>query len=113
MRDGFTRAPTGGFGRIGVALSISYSQQGFSASDMGSRFSLRATDAHKPESLLVSELSQRVLVLRRVIGKPPGRVERLVAYSTFARISMPMTTDPLVEGSKNIRTSEAAPVKSR
>src|SRR5215216_4598056 len=62
MRDGFPRAPSGSPGRVGVALSISDSQQGFSASDMGSRFSLRATDAHKPESLLVSELSQRVFL---------------------------------------------------
>ena len=63
MRDGFTRVAPRGFGRIGVALSISDDEQGFSASDMGSRFSLRATDAHKPDLLLVSELSQRVFLV--------------------------------------------------
>ena len=60
MRDDFPRAPTGGFGRIGVAVSVGDSQQGLSASDMGSSFSLGATDAPKPESLLVGKVSQRV-----------------------------------------------------
>jgi len=62
MRDGFPRAPSGSPGRIGVAVSVGHGEQGFSASDMGSRFSLLATDAHKPDSLLVSELSQRVFL---------------------------------------------------
>src|SRR5215218_2615521 len=33
---------------------------------------------------------------RRLIGKPPGEVEELAAYSTFAGIATPMATDPLV-----------------
>src|SRR5215207_10678245 len=33
---------------------------------------------------------------RRLIGKPPGEVEELAAYSTFARIATSMSSDPLV-----------------
>src|SRR5215204_7613303 len=44
--------------------------------------------------------------LRRVIAKPPGQVERLVAYSTFARISMPMTSDPLEAVREGSNTGE-------
>src|SRR5215218_3680715 len=99
MRDGFPRAPSGSPGRIGVAVSVGDGEQGFSASDMGSRFSLRATDAHKPESRSWSVSFRRGSFWRRLIGKPPGEVEELAAYSTFAGIATPMATDPLVLGS--------------
>src|SRR5215207_4784443 len=96
MRDGFPRAPSGSPGRIGVAVSVGDGEQGFSASDMGSRFSLRATDAHKPESRSWSVSFRRGSFWRRLIGKPPGEVEELAAYSTFARIATSMSSDPLV-----------------
>src|SRR5215216_7529348 len=95
MRDGFPRAPSGSPGRIGVAVSVGDGEQGFSASDMGSRFSLRATDAHKPESRSWSVSFRRGSFWRRLIGKPPGEVEELAAYSTFARIATSMSSDPL------------------
>jgi hypothetical protein len=47
---------------------------------------------------------------RRVIGKPPGRFEELAAYSSFARIATPMTTDPLVTGVFFIITIIPAPI---
>src|SRR5215216_7314287 len=103
MRDGFPRAPSGSPGRIGVAVSVGDGEQGFSASDMGSRFSLRATDAHKPESRSWSVSFRRGSFWRRLIGKPPGEVEELAAYSTFARIATSMSNDPL-----ELRSSSSA-----
>src|SRR5215204_4575755 len=106
MRDGFPRAPSGSPGRIGVAVSVGDGEQGFSASDMGSRFSLRATDAHKPESRSWSVSFRRGSFWRRLIGKPPGEVEELAAYATFARIATSMSSDPLVPASPQCTVGE-------
>src|SRR5215218_6974939 len=99
MRDGFTRAPTGGFGRIGVALCPSAT---------ASKALARATWAAGSACERLMRTSQtrswsvsfrRGSFWRRLIGKPPGEVEELAAYSTFAGIATPMATDPLVLGS--------------
>src|SRR5215218_4861716 len=96
MRDGFTRAPTGGFGRIGVALCPSAT---------ASKALARATWAAGSACERLMRTSQtrswsvsfrRGSFWRRLIGKPPGEVEELAAYSTFAGIATPMATDPLV-----------------
>src|SRR5215218_9419347 len=96
MRDGFTRAPTGGFGRIGVALCPSAT---------ASKALARATWAAGSACERLMRTSQtrswsvsfrRGSFWRRLIGKPPGEVEELAAYSTFARIATSMSSDPLV-----------------
>src|SRR5215217_5112245 len=100
MRDGFTRAPTGGFGRIGVALCPSAT---------ASKALARATWAAGSACERLMRTSQtrswsvsfrRGSFWRRLIGKPPGEVEELAAYSTFAGIATPMATDPLVVGDR-------------
>jgi hypothetical protein len=83
MRDGFPRAPSGSPGRIGVAVSVGE----------------RLMPTSQTRSWSVS--FRRGSFWRRVIGKPPGEVEELAAYSTFAGIATYMASDPLVLRSSN------------
>src|SRR5215216_1146915 len=96
MRDGFPRAPTCGFGRIGVALCPSATASKALARATWAAGSACERLMRTSQSRSWSVSFRRGSFWRRVIGKPPGRVGSLVAYTTLAGISIPMTTDPLV-----------------
>src|SRR5215218_158580 len=96
MRDGFTRAPTGGFGRIGVALCPSATASKALARATWAAGSACERLMRTSQSRSWSVSFRRGSFWRRLIGKPPGEVEELAAYSTFARIATSMSSDPLV-----------------
>src|SRR5215218_7474561 len=95
MRDGFTRAPTGGFGRIGVALCPSATASNALARATWAAGSACERLMRTSQTRSWSVSFRRGSFWRRLIGKPPGEVEELAAYSTFAGIATPMATDPL------------------
>src|SRR5215217_7242489 len=98
MRDGFTRAPTGGFGRIGVALCPSATASNALARATWAAGSACERLMRTSQTRSWSVSFRRGSFWRRLIGKPPGEVEELAAYSTFARIATSMSSDPLVWG---------------
>ena len=61
-RDGFPGTATGGFGRVGVALSVGDGKQGFGTSDMRGGLSLGASHPHQPVAFVVGEWPERILL---------------------------------------------------
>src|SRR5215216_6913225 len=98
MRDGFPRAPTCGFGRIGVALCPSATASKALARATWAAGSACERLMRTSQSRSWSVSFRRGSFWRRLIGKPPEEVEELAAYSTFAGIATSMATDPLVVG---------------
>ncbi len=102
MGDGIPAALPGGFDRVGVALPIVDGEQGFGTGDMYGGFGPipQAIRNSQSRSWSVSSLSGSFC--RRVIGEPPERIVKLVAYSAFVRMAASMTNNPLYRHSRPV-----------
>jgi len=61
-RDCFPGAASGGFRRVGVALSVGDGEQGFGTSDMRGGLGLGASHPHQPVAFVVGEWPERIFL---------------------------------------------------